>query len=58
MYLNDSVGMKITALDFDLGTGSITNPRTLIDFQEAGGEPDGMVLECVSPLQTILNKPC
>ncbi|KAJ5524609.1 regucalcin [Penicillium frequentans] len=37
--------MKITALDFDLGTGSISNPRTLIDFQGAGGEPDGMVLD-------------
>ncbi|KAJ5672722.1 SGL-domain-containing protein [Penicillium longicatenatum] len=45
VYLNDSVGMKITALDFDLASGSISNPRTLVDFQGTGGEPDGMVLD-------------
>lgn len=45
VYLNDSVGMKITAFDFDLETGSISNQRTLVDFRDAGGEPDGMVVE-------------
>ncbi|KAJ5948959.1 hypothetical protein N7454_002266 [Penicillium verhagenii] len=45
MYLNDSVGKKITALDFDLETGSISNQRTLVDFQGTGGEPDGMVVD-------------
>lgn len=45
MYLNDSVGMKIFALDFDLETGTVGNQRTLVDFREAGGEPDGMVIE-------------
>ncbi|KAJ5894579.1 hypothetical protein N7495_006270 [Penicillium taxi] len=47
MYLNDSVGMKITAFDFDLPSGSISNQRTLVNFRETGGEPDGMVTECV-----------
>lgn len=45
VYLNDSVGMKITALDFDLETGSVSNQRTLVDFRDVGGEPDGMVVE-------------
>lgn len=45
MYLNDSVGMKITVLDFDVETGSVSNQRTLVDFREVGGEPDGMVVE-------------
>lgn len=45
VYLNDSVGMKITSFDFDLETGSISNQRTLVDFRDAGGEPDGMVVE-------------
>ncbi|KAJ5109366.1 hypothetical protein N7456_006041 [Penicillium angulare] len=45
MYLNDSVGMKITALDFDLSTGNLSNQRTLVDFQGTKGEPDGMVLD-------------
>ncbi|KAJ6110351.1 Anterior fat body protein, partial [Penicillium sp. IBT 16267x] len=51
MYLNDSIGMKIMALDFDLATGSISNPRTLVDFQGMGGEPDGMV-DLVNPCGT------
>lgn len=45
VYLNDSVGGKITALDFDLISGNISNQRTLVSFQGTKGEPDGMVLE-------------
>ncbi|KAJ5099589.1 hypothetical protein N7532_006590 [Penicillium argentinense] len=45
MYLNDSVGMKITALDFDLETGNVSNRRTLVDFRATGAEPDGLVLD-------------
>lgn len=48
MYLNDSVGMKITALDFDLETGTVSNQRTLVDFQTTSAEPDGLVIESVT----------
>lgn len=45
VYLNDSVGQKITALDFDLETGAVSNQRTLVDFHGTTSEPDGMVIE-------------
>ena len=45
MYINDSVGMKIFAFDFDLETGNISNQRLLVDRRNSGGEPDGMVIE-------------
>ncbi|KAJ6107602.1 hypothetical protein N7523_008925 [Penicillium sp. IBT 18751x] len=45
MYLNDSVGQKITALDFDLSTGALSNQRTLVDFKGTTSEPDGMVID-------------
>lgn len=45
VYLNDSMGMKIMALDFDLETGNISNQRTIVDFRATGAEPDGLVTE-------------
>lgn len=45
--MNDSVGQKITALDFDLESGALSNQRTLVDFKGTTSEPDGMVIECV-----------
>ena len=56
VYLNDSVGMKITALDFDLSTGQISNQRTLVDFRGSNAEPDGLVLECVLSARSDLNQ--
>lgn len=56
VYLNDSVGLKITALDFDLSTGQISNQRTLVDFQGSNAEPDGLVLECVLSARSDLNQ--
>ncbi|KAE8453268.1 hypothetical protein EG329_011335 [Mollisiaceae sp. DMI_Dod_QoI] len=44
-YINDSVGQKSFAFDFDLETGSISNKRTLLDVAGTTGEPDGMVLD-------------
>lgn len=45
VYLNDSMGMKITALDFDLETGNVSNQRTLVNFRATKAEPDGLVTE-------------
>ena len=45
VYLNDSVGQKVAALDFDLATGAVSNQRTLVDFHGTTSEPDGMVIE-------------
>lgn len=45
MYLNDSVGMKMYAFDFDLETGGLSNQRVLVDSAQLEGEPDGMVVE-------------
>ena len=45
VYLNDSMGQRTFAYDFDLEAGTISNRRMLIDFRGSGGEPDGMVLE-------------
>jgi sugar lactone lactonase YvrE len=39
------MGMKITALDFDLQTGNVSNQRTLVDFRATKAEPDGLVIE-------------
>lgn len=50
MYVNDSVGQKITAFDFDLESGALSNQRTLVDFQGTTSEPDGMVIEYVMTL--------
>jgi sugar lactone lactonase YvrE len=43
--MNDSVGQKSYAFDFDLDTGNISNRRLLVDMRGRGGEPDGLVVE-------------
>jgi sugar lactone lactonase YvrE len=45
VYLDDSMGQKTYAYDFDLETGGISNKRVLIDFSGTCGEPDGMVID-------------
>ncbi|RJE22940.1 SMP-30/Gluconolaconase/LRE-like region [Aspergillus sclerotialis] len=45
MYLHDSVAMVVFAYDFDLETGTISNPRLLIDRRDSFGEPDGLVVD-------------
>jgi sugar lactone lactonase YvrE len=54
VYMNDSVGQKSYAFDFDLDTGNISNRRLLVDMRGTGGEPDGLVVEyetSVDPLK-------
>jgi sugar lactone lactonase YvrE len=43
--MNDSVGQKSYAFDFDLETGTISNKRLLVDMNGTAGEPDGLVVE-------------
>ncbi|PMD13508.1 regucalcin [Hyaloscypha hepaticicola] len=44
-YMNDSVGQKSYAFDFDLDTGNISNRKLLVDMRGTGGEPDGLVVD-------------
>ncbi len=43
--MNDSVGQKTFAFDFDLDTGAISNRRLLVDHAGTENEPDGIVIE-------------
>lgn len=45
--MNDSVGQKVFAFDYDLESGDIFNKKVLVDFAGTEGEPDGMVVEFV-----------
>ncbi|BBH22277.1 hypothetical protein Back11_36220 [Paenibacillus baekrokdamisoli] len=45
MYYIDSMKQTVTAFEFDVLTGSISNPRLLIDFQSEPGYPDGMTVD-------------
>ncbi len=45
VYVNDSVGRKCYAFDFDLESGSISDRRVLVDLTHTNGEPDGMIVE-------------
>lgn len=54
VYFHDSVAMVVYAFDFDLESGNISNKRLLIDRRDSFGEPDGMVVEYVSPLSLRL----
>jgi sugar lactone lactonase YvrE len=45
MYYIDTPTRKVTAFDFDLGTGKINNQRTAVDFTSQEGSPDGMAVD-------------
>ncbi len=47
MYYIDTPTRKVVAYDFELSTGAINNPRTVVDTAELGieGSPDGMVID-------------
>lgn len=44
-YFIDTPTLKVVAYDYDAQTGSITNPRKIIDFPEDEGFPDGMTID-------------
>jgi sugar lactone lactonase YvrE len=47
VYINDSLGQKMYAYDFDLESGAVSNKRLLTDVRGTVGELDGMILELV-----------
>jgi sugar lactone lactonase YvrE len=45
MYLIDSPTGKVTCYTYDLATGTIADPKTVITFPEGVGGPDGMTID-------------
>jgi D-xylonolactonase len=45
MYLNDSVGGRVQAFDFDMASGRLHNERTWMQWSPADGAPDGMTTD-------------
>jgi len=45
MYFIDSSPRTVTAFDYDVATGSATNPRVVIQTPEKMGYPDGMTID-------------
>ena len=45
MYYIDTPTRKVLAFDFDLETGNIKQPRTVISIPEKEGSPDGMTID-------------
>ncbi|HSW15625.1 MAG TPA: SMP-30/gluconolactonase/LRE family protein [Ramlibacter sp.] len=45
MYFTDTFRRTIYVYDFDLRSGAISNRRTLIEFGEAQGKPDGLTVD-------------
>lgn len=45
MYYIDTPTHKITAFDYDIATGAISNDRTVVTIPESEGSPDGMTID-------------
>jgi sugar lactone lactonase YvrE len=45
MYFIDTATRRVDGFDFDLDTAEIANRRTIIEFDEADGYPDGMTVD-------------
>ena len=45
MYFTDTPSLEITAFDYDLETGSITNPRRFATVPPDAGRPDGAAVD-------------
>lgn len=52
MFYIDTPTRKVTAFDFDLATGGLSNPRTAVDVGALGleGSPDGMTIDAAGNL--------
>jgi sugar lactone lactonase YvrE len=50
MYVIDSEERHVLAFDYDIHTGNIANPRTIIVFREDDGLPDGMAVDSLGML--------
>ena len=47
MLLNDTVGGRVWAYDFDLASGELHNRRLWLQFNDADGKPDGMTTDAM-----------
>ncbi len=45
LYYIDSLNYAVTAYDYDLSSGSISNPRTVVTVPKESGLPDGMTID-------------
>lgn len=45
MFFVDSLTQSIQKYDYELGTGSLSNPTVLIKFEEGDGVPDGLTID-------------
>ncbi|REE56275.1 sugar lactone lactonase YvrE [Paenibacillus taihuensis] len=45
MYYIDSMKQTVTAFDYDVASGELSNPRVIIDFHTEDGFPDGMTID-------------
>lgn len=45
MYYIDTPTLRVDAFDYDLDTGQVANRRTIIEFAEGVGRPDGMTID-------------
>ncbi len=54
MYYIDTPTQRVTAFDYDLATGEIANPRTVITISPDAGKPDGMTVDAQGMLWIAL----
>jgi len=54
MYHIDTPTRRVTAYDYELATGQITNPRTVITIPPGCGKPDGMTIDAEGMLWIAL----
>jgi len=45
LYVADSFNNRIVALDYDTGTGAVSNKRTFVEVPSAEGLPDGLTVD-------------
>jgi sugar lactone lactonase YvrE len=54
MYYIDTPTQQVTAFDYDLASGQIVNPRTVITIPTDSGKPDGMTVDAEGMLWIAL----
>jgi sugar lactone lactonase YvrE len=54
MYYIDTPTRRVTAFDYDVASGQIANPRTVITIPEDCGKPDGMTIDAAGMLWIAL----
>jgi sugar lactone lactonase YvrE len=45
LYVSEMFANKITAYDYDAGTGTVTNRRVFVEIPQAAGMPDGLTVD-------------